>query len=164
MEEQVLLSAPKGDGRFVIVCDASDYGIGAALLQLQGDELVVLEFGSKTLSSVEKNWHTFGKEAFAIRWAVERFADYIRTGNILVLTDSKNLEWMCNSTKGKVRRWSLYLQQFDLEIKHISGQENGLADWLSRSVDESDDLFNDMEDVEIPQFNIHDDSPVVQEQ
>lgn len=151
VSEYVLLNAPRGEGEFVITCDASDYGVGAALMQMQGDELAVLEFASKTLNKTERNWSTYEKEAFAIRWAVERFEDYIKTTGATVLTDHKSLEWIANATSGKVRRWALYLQQFNLTIQHISGETNHIADWLSRSQCE-DDPFNDDESLAVPLF------------
>jgi len=118
---------------------------------LQDNELQILEFASKALSRAEYNWPTYEKEAFAIRWAVGKFEDYVKTGDILVVTDHKSLEWMESATSGKVRRWALYLQQFDLEVRHINGLENCLADWLSRSL-ESDDPYSDDEAVCIPTF------------
>ena len=156
MEEQVLLTAPQGNGQIVMVCDASNYGVGAALLQWQEKELMLLEFASKSLSKTEQNWPTYEKEAFAIRWAVGRFEDYIKTGDVLVLTDHKSLEWMESATSGKVRRWALYLQQFNLDIRHISGPNNNIADWLSRSVPE-EDVLGDDEKISIPTFVIKED-------
>jgi hypothetical protein len=44
--EEALLAAPQGDGPFVLTTDASDKGIGAALLQVQGSEFVILEYAS----------------------------------------------------------------------------------------------------------------------
>lgn len=151
VSEHVLLNAPKGEGDFIITCDASDFGVGASLLQMQGTSKVVLEFASRILNKTEQNWSTYEKEAFAIRWAVERFEDYIRTGGATILTDHKSLEWIASATSGKVRRWALYLQQFDLQIQHISGEVNHVADWLSRSQDE-DDPFNDDEALTVPLF------------
>lgn len=149
--EHVLLCAPRGDGDFVIVADACDVGVGAALMQVQDEELVVLEFASKSLGQTQRKWPTREKEAYAIRWAVGKFEDYVKTiqwsGQILVLTDHKSLERMHNSTTGKIQRWSLYLQQFDIEVKHVSGELNVLADWLSRSVGDGDDMDDKMMDI-----------------
>jgi len=52
--DRVMLSAPRSEGIFVIACDASDYGVGAALMQLQDKELAILEFASKSLSDVQR--------------------------------------------------------------------------------------------------------------
>lgn len=151
VSEHTMLNSPRGTGEFVITCDASDVGVGGSLMQNQEGELEILEYASRTLNQTERNWSTYEKEAFAIRWAVERFQDYIRTTGALLLTDHKSLEWIANSTSGKVRRWALFLQQFDLRIMHISGELNHVADWLSRSRSD-DDVFNDDNEVGIPQF------------
>ena len=107
LSDHVLLNAPRGNGMFVIATDASNYGVGAALLQIQDQDLVVLEFASKTLTGVERRWPTYEKEAYAIRWAIHRFEDYVKTGTILVVTDHSSLQWMATATSGKVRRWAL---------------------------------------------------------
>lgn len=151
ISEHTLLNAPRGEGSFVIVCDASSYGLGAALLQWQDEELVPIEFASKTLNPTEGNWPPYEREAYAIRWSVQRFEDYVRTGHFLVITDHHSLQWMNKASSGKVMRWSLYLQQFDMDIKHINGEHNVLADWLSRSVPD-DDPFNDLDVISVPTF------------
>eukprot|EP00921_Rhytidocystis_pertsovi_P005297 GHVQ01009158.1.p1 GENE.GHVQ01009158.1~~GHVQ01009158.1.p1 ORF type:complete len:554 (+),score=58.34 GHVQ01009158.1:240-1664(+) len=134
----VMLSPPRGTGAFVIVCDASDVGIGSALLQWQEGEIALLEMASKRLSTAERNWDVREKEAFAVKWSVQRYSDYVRAGRVFVLTDHEALKWMKNSTAGKVQRWSLYLQQFDICICHIAGEHNVIADWLSRSCEDDD--------------------------
>ena len=131
--DEVMLNSPKGTGRFIIVCDASDVGIGNALLQEQGDEVVLLEFGSKKLTPAERNWDVREKEAFAIKWSCDHYSDYLKGHKVLVITDHQSLRWMDNSNSGKIQRWSLFLQQFDLEIKAVPGLTNVVADWMSRS-------------------------------
>ena len=151
----------KGDGEFAVATDASDGGIGAALMQQQDGELVVLEFAAKALTDTQKNWATYTrKEAYAIRWAVERFEDYIRTGYTCVLTDHQALLWMRQAKTGKVRRWALYLQQFDLDIHHIKGDDNAAADWVSRAVLEEEDPYNDEDKIIVPAWNIQETSQI----
>lgn len=104
---------------------------------------------SKTLTTAEKKWPTYEKEAYAVRWAVQQFKDYLKTGHVFVLTDHQSLQWMRTATSGKLLRWSLYLQQFDMEIRHLSGECIMIADWLSRSMD-TPDPFNDADTVAIP--------------
>ena len=72
----MLLSAPRGDGPLVIVCDASNRGIGCALLQMQQGDPVLLEFCSNKLTVAEQKWDTREREAFAIKWSLERFFDF----------------------------------------------------------------------------------------
>ena len=155
LSEHTLLNAPKGDGAFVIVTDASDVGAGAALLQWQSNELVVLEFASKTFSTAEIKWPAYEREAYAIRWAVGRFEDYVKAGKVIVVSDHLPLKALYKSTNPKVLRWSLFLQQFDIDIRHINGEHNVLADWLSRSTS-TEDPFNDDASLTLPTFFVDD--------
>ena len=153
LSEHILLNAPKGDGAFVVVTDASEHGAGAALLQWQANELVVLEFASKTLSKAETKWPAYEREAYAIRWAIGRFEDYVKAGKVIVVSDHMPLQALYKATNNKVLRWSLFLQQFDLDIRHINGEQNEVADWLSRSVP-YEDPFDDDNNVSLPSFYV----------
>jgi len=149
--EHTLLTAPRGEGAFVKACDASSYGLGSVLLQWQDKELFPIEFASKTLTPAERNWPPYEREAYAIRWSVQRFEDYVKTGHFIVVTDHSSLQWLNKASSGKVLRWSLYLQQFDMEVRHISGEHNVVADWLSRSVVD-DDPFDDIHAISVPVY------------
>eukprot|EP01071_Lankesteria_metandrocarpae_P012034 Lankesteria_metandrocarpae@DN5486_c0_g2_i3.p1 len=148
LADTVLLSAPRGSGIFVIVCDASSFALGAVLCQVQHGDLVIIEFAAKKFNSAELNWATREKEAYAIRWSVEHFAMYIRGMKTLVLTDHASLQWIDSSSVGKIRRWALYLEQFDLEVKCIPGKDNVVADWLSRSVGDASET--ELEEICVP--------------
>ena len=53
---------------------------------------------------------------------------------IVLYTDHNPLKFLMNGnpTSAKLLRWSLSIQKYDLEVKHIKGSENGFADGLSR--------------------------------
>ena len=91
------------------------------MLQQQNRELVVLEFGSRKFTAPERNWDTREREAYGIKWACEHYSDYLRCHHVIVLTDHESLTWIDRSLAGKVQRWALYLQQFDIEIRHLPG-------------------------------------------
>ncbi|KAI3361285.1 hypothetical protein L3Q82_013460, partial [Scortum barcoo] len=57
---------------FVLHTDASDKGLGAVLYQSQGGKLRVIGYGSRTLTSAEKNYrlHSGKLEFLALKWAV----------------------------------------------------------------------------------------------
>ena len=154
--DKVLLCAPRGDGPLIIVCDASNRGIGCALLQMQQGDPVLLEFGSKKLSIAEQKWDTREREAFAIKWSLERFFDFTRAFPVIVVTDHESLRWMESSTCGKIQRWSLYMQQFDLRIVHLFGKMNVIADWLSRSIDAD---VEDSDQALVPSFPVTSEEP-----
>eukprot|EP01071_Lankesteria_metandrocarpae_P011347 Lankesteria_metandrocarpae@DN5435_c0_g2_i1.p1 len=143
--EHVMLSAPKGTGPFAIIADASDRGLGAALMQVQCGELVLLQFAAKRLTIAERKWDVREREAFAVKWSVKRFEDYVKCGQIYVISDHESLRWMWSAKSGKVQRWALFLQPFDITYCYISGNANVVADWLSRSVGENDEPEHDQE-------------------
>src|SRR6202044_3331704 len=101
----------------------------------QEGQPVLLEFGSRRFTPTERRWDTREREAYAIKWALERFKEYVKALPVTVATDHESLRWMDKCENGKVFRWALFIQQFDVEIVHISGQHNVVADWLSRAWD-----------------------------
>eukprot|EP00923_Selenidium_pygospionis_P008227 GHVN01013897.1.p1 GENE.GHVN01013897.1~~GHVN01013897.1.p1 ORF type:complete len:1133 (+),score=49.16 GHVN01013897.1:160-3558(+) len=118
--EGVTLHGPKGRGPFVLVSDASDAAVGGALLQSQEGNLIPIAFFSKS----------------AIKVGLERNKNLIRGHKIFVFTDHKSLQWAKDATQSKIQRWMWFFNQFNLSIHHISGEFNGIADWLSRSKEE----------------------------
>ena len=67
--------------------------------------------------------------------SVERFRPYIDL--VPFITDHASLKWLVNlkDLPARLARWSLRLQRFDLVIEHRKGEENVVADMLSRLVD-----------------------------
>lgn len=60
-----------------------------------------------------------------------------------ILTDQQSLEKLMTVECSKVKRWALYFQQVTLTIKHVQCKNNILADWLSRSLDDTDHFNNE---------------------
>jgi len=135
---------------FTIRTDASDVGLGAVLLQGLPDKpevLIPIVYASRSLSQTEKNYSTTHKELLAIRWALKKFKGYIEYTSFFVETDHKALKWLMNLKDpcGKLARWAVELMEFDLDIEHIPGKDNDLADMLSRDpvgVPECEDMDN----------------------
>eukprot|EP00917_Polyrhabdina_sp_WS-2016_P005515 GHVP01012375.1.p2 GENE.GHVP01012375.1~~GHVP01012375.1.p2 ORF type:complete len:174 (+),score=10.28 GHVP01012375.1:820-1341(+) len=48
--------------------------------------------------------------------------------------DCASLEVLRTASNGRLLRWALYFQQFNLSIHHVSGKVNCISDWMSRSV------------------------------
>jgi hypothetical protein len=126
---------------FFIHCDASGYGIGSVLGQVQknvhnADELeVVIGFASKHLNESESKWPIIEKEAFSIVHAVQHYYPYLYGRRFQVYTDHRPLEWLMSKkeSSGRLARWSLLLQEFDMEIVYRPGKINQNADCLSRT-------------------------------
>ena len=117
--------------------DASGVGAGAVLMQhdSKGIEHPVCYF-SRKFNQHQKNYSTIEKEALALVLAVQHFDVYLNTTKypIAVRTDHNPLVFI-NKMKNhnqRLLRWGLLLQEYDMDIHHIKGKENVLADALSR--------------------------------
>ena len=62
---------------FEIMCDASDYAIGAVLGQRKEKKPYVIYYASKTLNSAQMNYSTTEKELLAVVFALEKFRSYL---------------------------------------------------------------------------------------
>ena len=150
LAQKVMLSAPCGNGPFAILTDASDVGIGAALFQEQNGELVLLECASKRLTDTERRWDVREREAYAIKYSLEKFRDYLAGSEVEVYSDHESLRWMDKSDVGKVQRWSLFIQQFRVKIFHLPGLSNDIADFLSRSPVDDEETERIVEKMKCP--------------
>lgn len=75
------------------------------------------------------------KEALALIWAFD-FDIYVGSSQPVVIYTDHNPLTVLNSLhcpNQRLIRWSLFLQAYCLDIKHIRGSENVVADALSRS-------------------------------
>ena len=115
--------------------DASKYGIGAYLFQIdsEGKERPIA-FISKTLSDSQRRWHTPQKEAYAIYYAFKQFEYLLRGVKFTLRTDHKNLIYINDTMTEMVIRWKIAVQEYDFDVEHIPGVENDVADGLSRLI------------------------------
>lgn len=132
-----ILVAPDVNLPFSMHVDASDVAIGSVLLQKDylGIDHPVAYF-SKKLSPYQKKYATIEKEALALLLSLEHFEVYVNSSPhcLCVFTDHNPLTFV-KKFKNHNRRlmgWYLCLQEYDLEISHIPGKDNLVADALSR--------------------------------
>ena len=77
---------PQTDLRYVLRTDASDYGLGAVLLQDQGQGLQPVAYASRKLFNAEKNYSVIEKECLGIIWGMEKFEPYLYGATFLLET------------------------------------------------------------------------------
>ncbi|KAK7918866.1 hypothetical protein WMY93_010150 [Mugilogobius chulae] len=133
-----VLSAPDYDRPFKIAVDASDAGAGAVLLQDGPDHVEhPVSYFSKKFLKHQRAYSTIEKETLALIMALKQFEVYVGSSSrpVLVYTDHNPLVFInqMRNANQRLMRWALFLQDFNLSIKHISGRNNVLADALSRS-------------------------------
>ncbi|CAN6454248.1 unnamed protein product [Victoria cruziana] len=134
-----ILRAPDWMIPFKIMCDASDYAVGAILSKRVEKKPVVIYYASKSLVDAQLNYTTTEKELLAVVFFLKKFRSYILGSRVLVYTDHSALKYLLSKdSKPRLIRWILLLQKFDLEIKDKKGSENVVADHLSRVLVKSD--------------------------
>ncbi len=132
--DAVTLSFLRDSGEIRLYPDASEYAIGAHLVQLDEEfEECTISFYSKRLNDVEQRWNVSEKEMFAVIMAVRKLHTYIGGRAFVVITDHRNLTFcLTPSASSKVERWRQLLSVYDISWRLIPGLDNVNADNLSR--------------------------------
>ncbi|GJR20074.1 reverse transcriptase domain-containing protein [Tanacetum coccineum] len=99
-----VIVSPNWNLPFELMCDASDFAVGAILGQKDGKNFHPIYIESKTLNATQLNYIITGKELLAIKL----------------------------DAKPRLIHWILLLQEFDIKIKDRKGTKNAVVDHLSR--------------------------------
>jgi len=146
-----LLIFPNFEDKFYLATDASNGAIGACLSQKIDGHLRPIAYAGRSFNTAESKYNTTEQECLAVVWAIQHFKVYLECAETEVHTDHAALLWILKNkhSTGRLCRWALMLQAFNIEVKHIKGRENVVADQLSRqfydytrtSADEAIDNF-----------------------
>nr|GEY40774.1 reverse transcriptase domain-containing protein [Tanacetum cinerariifolium] len=118
---------------FELMCDASNYAVGAVLEQRIEKHFRPIHYASKTMNQAEANYTTTEKEMLAVVYAFEKFRSYLIMNKSIVYTDHSALKYLFAKKDAKVRLlcWILLLQEFDFKVIDTRGADNYAADHLS---------------------------------
>ncbi|GJY00589.1 reverse transcriptase domain-containing protein [Tanacetum coccineum] len=147
LTEAPILIAPDWDLPFELMCDASDFAIGAVLGQRKNKHFQPIHYASKTMNEAQTHYTTTEKELLAVVYAFEKFRSYLVMSKSIVYTDHSAIKYLFakKDAKARLMRWILLLQEFDIEIRDKKGAENLAADHLSRLENPHQDKFENKE-------------------
>ena len=179
MEEPVL-KYPDPNRPYKLFTDASKYAWACVLTQeykyhKENDKSFVINhpitYQSGLFKGSQVNWATLTKEAYAIYISVKKLSFYLEDAQVIICTDHRPLiKFLEKETlNNKVNNWAMELEGKNMQIIHIQGIKNTLADTMSRLITIEPDLklapeppgyefgyyvFEDLPNVQVNEINI----------
>ena len=128
---------------FLLTTPWSKAAVGAVLSQQQPvdyndpdseEREFVLAYARRGLTPAESHYAPTEDECLALVWATRKFRLYLHGQRFLMRTDHAALKRLQSARyeNSKLERWALRLQEFDFEVEYLPGQQNVVADHLSR--------------------------------
>jgi transposase InsO family protein len=135
-----VMAYPRHHGLFILDTDASDFGIGGVLSQMQWCEKTQAEverpiaFASKSMTRTQRRYCVTRRELLAIVYYTQYFKHYLLGRTFVVRTDHCALRWLMSfrEPENQMARWLELLSQFDFKVIHRPGAKHTNADALSR--------------------------------
>eukprot|EP00795_Rhopilema_esculentum_P017874 gene17874-biopygen608 len=131
-----LLTHPFPDASYCLMIDASKNAVGGVLQQQRQGIWQPISFFSKRLQPSEVKYSTFSRELLAIYLTIRHFRHFLEGRKFHVLTDHKPLTHALASSPDRYSpretRHLDYISQFTSDIRHVKGNDNPVADALSR--------------------------------
>nr|GEX11324.1 reverse transcriptase domain-containing protein [Tanacetum cinerariifolium] len=143
LTEALILVFPNWNLPFELMCDASNFAIGAVLGQQKTKHFQPIHYAGKTMTEAQIHYTTTEKEILAVVYAFEKFRPYLVLSKSIVYTDHSALKYLLSKQDAKPRliRWVFLLQEFDIIIRDKKGTKNLVADHLSRLENPNKDVF-----------------------
>ncbi|GKA60459.1 reverse transcriptase domain-containing protein [Tanacetum coccineum] len=118
LTEAPILVVPDWNLPFELMCDASDFAIGAVLGQQKMKHFQPIHYASKTMTEAQIHYTTTEKEMLAVVYAFEKFRPYLVLSKSIVYTDHSALKYLMKL----IRRYAMLLrgsspQEFDITIR-----------------------------------------------
>ena len=135
------LELPNTEDFFVLKTDASEHQWGVVYMTIHPKDKErkrkICCYKSGTFTPAQINYHAHEKELLAVVLGIEKYALFLRPKKFLIETDSKFVQYFRNAQLSKFSQrrlinWHHFLNEFDYDVKHVSGKTNELADIVSR--------------------------------
>ncbi|GJZ42576.1 reverse transcriptase domain-containing protein [Tanacetum coccineum] len=121
LTEAPILVVPDWNLPFELMCDASDFAIGAVLGQRKTKHFQPIHYASKTMTEAQIHYTTTEKEMLAVVYAFEKFRPYLVLSKSIVYTDHSALKYLLSKQDAKPRLLRLENPHKDvLENKDIN--------------------------------------------
>ena len=128
---------------FLLETDASKYGFGTILQQVQEDgKYHPVAYASHALCGSEANYHSSKLEFLALKWAVtQQFKEYLMYQPFTMRTHNNPLTYMLTTPNldATGHRWVSALAGFNFRLENLHGTDNRVTDVLSRMETRLDD-------------------------
>ena len=142
LQSAPVLTLPDPSLPFVVNCDASGYAVGAVLQQDKGNGLQPICYMSRKMNAAETRYPVHEQELLAIVTALLVWKHHLEETEIPVRirTDHKSLIHFQTQPmlSGRQRRWLEILANYNYVVEYILGEQNVVADALSRRIDHND--------------------------
>ena len=144
--KETLLAYPDFNKKFTIHTDASDFQLGAVIMQ----EDKPLAFYSRKLTSAQRNYTTTEKELLSIVETLKEFRNILLGYEIEIFTDHINLTFESTESRSQhVQCWRGLIQEFDITLKYVEGKANTVADAILRLPKEEHETPPKVEQIEL---------------
>lgn len=141
--QQPCLQLPNFDEPFFLCTDASKFALGAVLCQPDTNKFLhPIAYASRKLKHPEINYSTVEKEMLAVIFGVSHFKQYLYGKHFTIYCDQASLSYalQVKDPTSRIARWVMTLEQYDYKIIHKPGKLNVTADYLSRNVEEINNI------------------------
>ena len=140
-----ILAFPTETGLYILYTDASNFGLGGVLSQVQNSQERVVAYCSRVLRPSQRRYCTTKREMLAAVAMCIQFRSYLRGARFTLCTDHKSLVWLhrFKDTEGMMSQWLHALQQFQFSIVHQPGKDHADLvpvqsgeDWIAKLDDD----------------------------
>ncbi|KIH63672.1 hypothetical protein ANCDUO_06024 [Ancylostoma duodenale] len=146
-----ILAAPRLGKPFIIETDSLAKGVAGVLKQEQDHTVRIIAYTNRTLNKYESRYPAIELEALGLVFAVQKFRPYIVGAKCTVITDHAPLKALLHrkDLTGRLARYQIILQEFDITIVYRPGKKNVVCDTLSRHLPDAKNVVNSI--IKFPQ-------------